>query len=422
MVACIEFRDTYKEANVNGVDFIATDLSDQFGRRGPVHEYPDRDTPAAEDLGRSARRYSVSGYINGPDHVAQAERLRRAVERVSPARLTHPIWGRLTVKIDSCTISHNVENAQRESKIQITAVEFGGLSFPSSIFGIGSLVQTAIDAFFGVSASAFGDIFSLSGLTTGGSSQSLAAVSDVAQTLIDEYTATITDWDDETTQILANLQSMQSYPQGSVVNINQIIAETMESIADSSSTDAALASFENLMSYGAGSYSTTGPNAQQVSNNISALISVVRTNAAAYATVAALDSINGNIGYQYANDLLTIPSPTDRFLSASDALQFMDRVCGIIEQEIAIAQATCNDDMVSSLMELQAQTIKELMAVAYDLPSRIVVDTCQPLPSLVAAFRATGDSRRVLEIECANPGRSAWFVRSQVETRSSIQG
>ena len=54
------------------------------GRRIVLHEFPKRDTPYAEDMGRSARRFPVTGYVIGPDYQIWRELLVLALEAEGP--------------------------------------------------------------------------------------------------------------------------------------------------------------------------------------------------------------------------------------------------------------------------------------------------------------------------------------------------
>jgi hypothetical protein len=75
------------------------------GRRTVVHEYPKRNEPYAEDMGRHARRFQFSGYLvyfpgsqGGSDssvrydYVDQRTRLFEALEKDGAGMLVHPVF------------------------------------------------------------------------------------------------------------------------------------------------------------------------------------------------------------------------------------------------------------------------------------------------------------------------------------------
>ena len=52
-------------ASYAGVEFHVEHQALNSGRRVVLHEYPKRNIPYAEDMGRHAKRYNITGYILG---------------------------------------------------------------------------------------------------------------------------------------------------------------------------------------------------------------------------------------------------------------------------------------------------------------------------------------------------------------------
>jgi hypothetical protein len=57
------WRDALLPAMYDGVPFFCDTGIRESGRRAVIHEYPKRDIPYAEDMGRKATQYSVRGYV-----------------------------------------------------------------------------------------------------------------------------------------------------------------------------------------------------------------------------------------------------------------------------------------------------------------------------------------------------------------------
>jgi prophage DNA circulation protein len=55
-------------ASYGGVQYHVEQQARSGGRRVVLHEYPKRDTPYAEDMGRAATRYQITGYLIGPSY------------------------------------------------------------------------------------------------------------------------------------------------------------------------------------------------------------------------------------------------------------------------------------------------------------------------------------------------------------------
>jgi prophage DNA circulation protein len=77
-VAPAPWRLRLLPASFGGVVYHVEQQGRSGGRRVVLHEYPKRDTPYAEDMGRHAVHYQVTGYLIGPNY-DQAKRALMAV-------------------------------------------------------------------------------------------------------------------------------------------------------------------------------------------------------------------------------------------------------------------------------------------------------------------------------------------------------
>ncbi|MGY2732394.1 DNA circularization protein [Sphingomonas sp. UYP23] len=124
-------------ATFRGVPFVVTNDSVSVGRRQAVHQYPGRDEPWAEDMGRTARRFRLRGFIatgsirtvGGPIQL-QRLLLLAALEKEGSGTLTHPTLGILNISVLNSEIEQDL-GAGRMSNISLEFVESGKRSFPS---------------------------------------------------------------------------------------------------------------------------------------------------------------------------------------------------------------------------------------------------------------------------------------------------
>lgn len=152
------FSSKLRKASYNGVSFEVTASTIKFGRRTVTHEYPQRDEPYTEDLGRSARTFDITGFIVGETYIAQTKRLLKALETSSAnneaGRLVHPWMGTLSVYLSSQPkIDWNLEKGI--TNITLSFVEAGNLNNPSIAESWGNKLRTAADSFIDDSLSAF---------------------------------------------------------------------------------------------------------------------------------------------------------------------------------------------------------------------------------------------------------------------------
>src|SRR5262245_19531438 len=101
----MSWRDRLVPASFGGVEFKVDTSGRAGGRRGVNHEFPKRDTPSDEDLGRRAKRWAISGYIIGPDYDEAADSLEDVLNREGPGQLIHPTMGEMRVRCEVYTRS-----------------------------------------------------------------------------------------------------------------------------------------------------------------------------------------------------------------------------------------------------------------------------------------------------------------------------
>lgn len=150
-------------ASFRGVPFSVNDEDGTFGRRVQTHEFPGRDKPYTEDLGRNTRRYSLQAYVIGEDYFDKRDAVIEAVETPGPGTLIHPYYGEMSICIDGdVQVSHSGSDG-RMCRITFAFVEAGELTFPTSGLATEQKLISSSSALDDAIGGAFGD-YSLSGL------------------------------------------------------------------------------------------------------------------------------------------------------------------------------------------------------------------------------------------------------------------
>lgn len=143
------FAGNLLPASFRGAPFAV--LSDETGggRRVAVHQYPGRDEPWAEDMGRAARTFRFRGFIVDNDIVfaggpiqLQRALLLAALEKSGPGTLTHPTLGILNVSVARFSLGQDL-GASTMSTVDIEFVESGKKSFPSLLSTGSGLLSAA---------------------------------------------------------------------------------------------------------------------------------------------------------------------------------------------------------------------------------------------------------------------------------------
>lgn len=79
------------------------------GRRIALAEYPKRDDPFAEDMGKRATRHQIQGYLIGPNYMGPRDALKSACEQQGPGKLIHPLLGEMQVACETYTVTESRE-------------------------------------------------------------------------------------------------------------------------------------------------------------------------------------------------------------------------------------------------------------------------------------------------------------------------
>jgi prophage DNA circulation protein len=126
------WRDQLQKASFRNVPFEVESDDATFGRRVEVHEYPQRDMPYAEDLGRKARERNLTAFVIGDDYMTQRDNLLAAFEKAGSGELVHPYYGRMVVTVTDVRVSHSFRDGGMCS-FQISFVEAGELAYPAAV-------------------------------------------------------------------------------------------------------------------------------------------------------------------------------------------------------------------------------------------------------------------------------------------------
>jgi hypothetical protein len=134
-------------ASFRGVPFHFDRVGHSYGRRYAMHQYPGRDQPWAEPLGRAQRTWTISAYHIGDDFPSARERLRQACEdNAEPGSLILPIVGRVEAVCTDFSFD-DTRIVGRHSAISLTFAESGTRQFPVGIEDTWSLIGAAANAF-----------------------------------------------------------------------------------------------------------------------------------------------------------------------------------------------------------------------------------------------------------------------------------
>lgn len=150
-------------ASFRGVPFEVEGSDLEAGRRVQLHEYPQRDKPYVEDLGRATRALTINAFVVGADYVARANRVLAAIEEGGPGTLVHPWLGSMQVSVKD-VLRVSFDRALGIARITFSFVEAGELEFPSAGSSTPSQSRLAASDLETAASASFVDTFEVSGL------------------------------------------------------------------------------------------------------------------------------------------------------------------------------------------------------------------------------------------------------------------
>jgi prophage DNA circulation protein len=116
------------------------------GRRGVVHEYPQRDVPYIEDMGRRSRSFPVEAFVIGDDYLRARDALIAALETPGAGELVHPYYGTRRV---ICITPFRIRESSADGGIARFGITFDETEvapqFPTSVPAAGDALDASAD-------------------------------------------------------------------------------------------------------------------------------------------------------------------------------------------------------------------------------------------------------------------------------------
>jgi prophage DNA circulation protein len=179
------WRDEYRPGAFRGVPFHLKSSTRTGGRRTVLDEYPLRDLPSTQDMGRKARQFNLSMTVIGKDYMVQRDKLIVALEAYGPGTLMHPFYGEMQVALLG---DYSIEESTEQgglARISQNFVEDHGKPRPDNQPVPGVLVNQAADQVQEESWFEFEDEF--------GVLDTASFVADEATAMLGEATALVAD-------------------------------------------------------------------------------------------------------------------------------------------------------------------------------------------------------------------------------------
>lgn len=134
-----------EKGQFRGVEFYVRSHTEEGGRRNAKNEFPFRDLPAVQDLGRKAHSYNLELYVIGPDYMPARDALRTALDEFGPGELQHPWLGILRVNVDTWRLDESTDRGGI-ARFSAAFFESGEVSQPAATIDTAAAVEKTAQA------------------------------------------------------------------------------------------------------------------------------------------------------------------------------------------------------------------------------------------------------------------------------------
>lgn len=399
--------DPELRGSFRGVEFHVESADTNGGRRWLVFEYPRRDQPYTEDMGRRAKEWSLSFFVVGDDYDLQRQRMDDALDAPGAATLVHPYRGRLSV------VATNVRSSESWNeggicRYDVTFVESGEDLLPETSVDTQREVDQAADAAQAETEKDFVDRWSVEGLTglsldaiERGLTDTISDLERVVGGIADEIASVIRFPVNIVGIVLGGFNRLRNAVMRPINALNLYGNTSFLSKSDSDSSSSlrlqpgppvrAVRTLRQIASVGQAVVMPVASNPESAQRAINTL---------------AAQQLNGRLA---AITAARVMADTD-WLSRSDAEVAGKETLALIDEQLE-TEVPINDQVFITLVALRAAVVTDLRTRSTALPNMSSYTPQTTLPALVLAQRLYGDATRADEICVRNNVRHPGAVR-----------
>lgn len=389
------WRENLQPGSFRGVPFVVEDEDGGFGRRGELHEYPQRDKPYFEDIGRKARDKSITAFVIGDDYMTKRDNLLAAIEAAGPGELVHPWYGRMTVSITDCRVSHTIKE-EGMCRFQLSFVESGELSFPTAASAPGAKSLLAVDTLQAAAQEDFSKNFSIDNMPAFGVDDAVSFAGNILDGMSDKLGNLGTVLNDPLGALKDELGSALTTPAAFASKFFDIFAKGSAILTAASGLRdinalnflRAFGTLRQVGSYKTSSTNTSTPTRTTISNNQAALNTLARQS----------------LLVQAAGMTAAMPLPV-----YDDATKLRSELLSALDDEAAIA----NDTSYLALTDVRAKVFDDMTTRIQGSARLLDVQSINVQPALVISYDLYESVDRESEILSRNKVHHPGFVPAE---------
>lgn len=386
----MSWLENLRPASFRGVPFFVETSKRTLGRRVVVHEFPNRDTPYTQDMGRISDSFEIDGHVLGINYDEAKKKLEEVFNKKGPGELVHPYYGLMLVQVGPVEFT---ESTKEGAILYFSATfkEAGSNDFPKSINDKAAILADAADKALADAKSDFDKSFSVAGIpgfAVASARDKIAA----AQKAYDSATKGIADISEAAAQLAFSTRNLVAETNDLLLSPSRLSQRLLGSfsllknaISNARLRTDALGSFFKFGADDSGGTAST-PVRRQEAKNKDAFNNLMRRAAV----------INAAVDAQQA-----------QYQSFNEAQEQRDEITTVIEEQIRTTEDT---ELYQSLIDLHAALVTAVPDADADLPNLRQVTTDDVTSSLHLAYDLFEDARTEADIITRNNIRNPGFI------------
>lgn len=404
------WRDQMLPASFRGIDFLIPQASVPVGMKVQLHEFPQRDEPFAEQLGKQAQVHRLVCWIIGDDCFERRDKFMEAVQTPGAGELVHPWLGRMQVKSGEAELTHDFKQGGMAA-FAVTFYPDIPLKFPAAKVNTQQQVVKASDSLLGSALARYKSAMAKVDQARLGLARLRNSLSGV-YTVIQQQFSTIVG-------VFTNLTGFVQ----SLMNSPDSLSSLFSSYFSEFSVD------DYLGDDSGSSYRNSVAIATQQTEAVASIDTVSQAGGvdAAAASQATANLVQDALLVQVALIISEMPVASQPVSTVTVSSVEQQAVQPIVRQEVPVADDVIElrDNLNEAIFQaslkadpehymvlntLRQTIVKHLTAVAESGVRLVEITPPETLSALVLAYRRFGDATRESEVVQRNRLRHPGFV------------
>ena len=404
------WRDQMLPASFRGIDFLIPQASVPVGMKVQLHEFPQRDEPFAEQLGKQAQVHRLVCWIIGDDCFERRDKFMEAVQTPGAGELVHPWLGRMQVKAGEAELTHDFKQGGMAA-FAVTFYPDIPLKFPAAKVNTQQQVVKASDSLLGLALARYKSAMAKVDQARLGLARLRNSLSGVYTVIQQQFSSIVGVF----TNLTGFVQSLMNAPDS--------LSSLFSSYFSEFSVD------DYLGDDSGSSYRNSVAIATQQTEAVASIDTVSQAGGvdAAAASQATANLVQDALLVQVALIISEMPVASQPVSTVTVSSVEQQAVQPIVRQEVPVADDVIElrDNLNEAIFQaslkadpehymvlntLRQTIVKHLTAVAESGVRLVEITPPETLSALVLAYRRFGDATRESEVVQRNRLRHPGFV------------